>query len=140
MFLYFINYVALGVSISPSAFAKLRPKHILSKNTLAHRICVCVIHENVNLLLEVLSKEVHGLKNNLNDFLSKLVCDENEECCMMSCCDICKNNFDQYIVKKMIDKKKVISWNQWVNVNGHAIKKNFSGKKKPLSIVLLCSH
>jgi hypothetical protein len=87
-----------------------------------------------------LSKGVHGLKNNLNDFLSKLVCDENEECCMMSCCDTCKNNFDQYMVKKMIDKKKVISWDQWINVNECAMKKIFSGKNKPLSIVLFCSH
>ena len=66
-----------------------------AKRTLAHRICVCVIHENVNLLLEVLSKEVHGLKNNLNKFLLKLVCDEDEEHCMMSYCNTCKNNFDQ---------------------------------------------
>jgi hypothetical protein len=61
----FMNYVALGVSINRSAFAKLRSKHILHKNTLVHRICVCVINENVNLSLQVLSKEVYGLKNNL---------------------------------------------------------------------------
>ncbi len=76
----------------------------------------------------------------LNDFLSKLVCNENEECCMMSCCDTCKNNFDQYMVKKIIDRKKVISWDQWINVNERAMKKIFSGKNKPLSIVLFCSH
>jgi len=82
--------------------------------------------------LEVLSKEIQGLKNNLNDFLLKLVCDEGEECCMMSSCDTCKNNFDQYIVKKMIDKKKIITWYQWTTNSGRVVKQNFSGKNEVL--------
>jgi hypothetical protein len=99
-------------------------------SSLAHRIGVCIIDENVNLLLEVLSKEVHDLKNNLNEFLSKLVCDESEERCMMSCCDTCKNNFKQHIIKKIIDKKKVVKWHQWINDNGQAIKQFLFGKNE----------
>ena len=105
----------------------LRPKYILPKHTLAHHICVCVIHENVSLLLEVLAKEIQGLKHNLNEFLSKMVCDESEESCMLSLCDTCENNFKQHITKKIINKEKVIKWFQWVNINGRAIKQEFSG-------------
>ena len=28
----------------------------------------------------------------------------------------------------MIDKKKIISWYQWININGRSVKQNFSGK------------
>ncbi|CAF4304875.1 unnamed protein product [Rotaria socialis] len=115
-----------GISISRSSFAKIRPKYILPKYTLAHRICVCVVHENVSLLLEVLSKEVRGLKDNLNEFLCKMVCDESEESCMMSSCDTCGNNFKQQIINKIIDKKKVVKWFQWENINGRAVKQVFS--------------
>ncbi|CAF3278014.1 unnamed protein product [Rotaria socialis] len=116
----------LCISISRSSFAKIRPKYILPKYTLAHRICVCVVHENVSLLLEVLSKEVRGLKDNLNEFLCKMVCDESEESCMMSSCDTCGNNFKQQIINKIIDKKKVVKWFQWENINGRAVKQVFS--------------
>ncbi|CAF3951677.1 unnamed protein product [Adineta steineri] len=116
-----------GLSIGPSSFAKLRPKFVLSKNCLAHRVCVCITHENVSLLLEALSKEVPGLANNLNTFLSKLVCDQHEKSCMMSLCNTCRNKFTLNILNKVIDKKKNIEWYQWSNTRGRATKKVFSG-------------
>jgi len=130
MFKFSTIYIALDISISRSMFAKLRPKNILYKNTLPHSVCVCVVHENIDLLLVVLSKEVNGLKSNLSDFLSKMVCDEAEEICMMSRCDTCKNNFNEYISKKIIDKKKIINWYQWVNNHGRTTKQNFSGNNE----------
>ncbi len=91
---------------------------------------MCVIHENINLLLKVLSKEVQGLKNNLSEFLLKLVCSESDENCMMSQCDNCINSFDQSIIKKIIDKGKIIDWYQWTNKNGRSTKEKFSGKSE----------
>jgi hypothetical protein len=129
-FQLFFICIALGISIGRSSFAEIRPKHILFKRTLAHRVCVCVTHENVILLLKVLSKEVRSLKNNLNDFVSKLVCSDNSEDCMMSRCDDCMNNFDAIVVQKIIDKHKIINWYQWTNQNGRAIKEKYSGKNE----------
>ena len=116
------------MSISRVSFAKLRPKFVLPKNCLAHRICICIIHENVSLLLEALSSHVQGLANNLDTFLSKLVCNQHKEFCMMSLCDKCGNKFKVNILNKVSDKKTTIKWHQWVNTHGRATKKVFSGK------------
>ncbi|CAF1367234.1 unnamed protein product [Didymodactylos carnosus] len=40
------------VDVSRSSFADLRPGFVVPKVVLAHRICVCLYHENVNLLIE----------------------------------------------------------------------------------------
>ena len=93
-------------------------------------MCLCIIHENVNLLLDVLSNEITGLKNNLGESETKMVCDENHERCMMSHCNNCKRNFVQHIIQKVIDKNKVIKWYQWTNCRGRAEKKEFSGRNK----------
>ncbi|CAF4083557.1 unnamed protein product [Rotaria magnacalcarata] len=65
--------VQASASISRSSFAEFRPTYVLPKKTLAHRICICVTHENVNLLLKALSGHVQGLTNSLNTFLSKSI-------------------------------------------------------------------
>ncbi|CAF0950722.1 unnamed protein product [Didymodactylos carnosus] len=64
------------ISISKSTFQELRPRFVLYKSTLAHRICICVYHENIHLLINVLSKHVTGLKaGDLSAFTSMLICD-----------------------------------------------------------------
>ncbi|CAF4340794.1 unnamed protein product [Rotaria magnacalcarata] len=119
--------VQASASISRSSFAEFRPTYVLPKKTLAHRICICVTHENVNLLLKALSGHVQGLTNSLNTFLSKLVCDEKQESCMMSSCDDCINKFQLLIMNKITDDEKIIKWFQWINTNGRAVKQVFSG-------------
>ncbi|CAF1680576.1 unnamed protein product [Rotaria sp. Silwood1] len=56
-----------------------------------------------------------------------MVCDENDEDCMMSRCDDCKGNFAQHIIPNIMNKKKVIKWYQWMHYKGRAEKKEFSG-------------
>ncbi len=80
--------------------------------------------------MKVLSNEVRSLKNDLNDFLAKLVCSDNNEDCMLSQCDDCMNNFDAFVVQKVVDKEKIIDWYQWTNTNGRAVKEKFSGKNE----------
>ncbi|CAM4793442.1 unnamed protein product [Rotaria magnacalcarata] len=116
-----------GASISRSSFAEFRPIYVLPKKTLAHRICICVTHENVNLLLKALSGHVQGLTNSLNTFLSKLVCDGKQESCMMSSCDDFINKFQLLIMNKITDDEKISKWFQWINTNGRAVKQVFSG-------------
>ena len=87
-------HLSLDTPISRSSFASLRPKYVRYKSTLPHRVCVCVVHENVNLLLQVLSKEVRGLKNTLSDYSRQMVCDESKEQCMPK--SFQKENHEEY--------------------------------------------
>jgi hypothetical protein len=81
-------------------------------------------------MLNVLSKEISGLKNDLSDFTSKMVCKEDDEDCMMSRCQRCKRNFIQHIIQNVVDKKKIIKWYQWTTFRGRVEKTEYSGKNK----------
>ncbi len=91
-------------------------------------MCLCITHENINLILNVLSKEITGLKNDLNEFTSKMVCKEDDENCMMCHCGNCKRNFIHHIIRNVIDKKKLIKWYQWTTHRGRVEKTEYSGK------------
>ncbi|CAF3560631.1 unnamed protein product [Rotaria sp. Silwood1] len=72
-----------GISVDRTVFAEIRPKHISVKSSIAHRVYVCIYHENVNLLLNSLSKHVNGsFCSDLYSFTSALVCDESNYDCM----------------------------------------------------------
>jgi hypothetical protein len=87
--------------------------------------------------LNALSKEINGLKNNLGQYTLKMVCDENDEHCMKSCCHSCKNNFTRKIMQKVMNKAKVMSWYQWTIVGGRVEKKQFSGMNE--RFICFCS-
>jgi hypothetical protein len=114
--------------VARTVFAEIRPKHILVKSSLAHRVCVCIYHENVNLLLNSLSKRVNGsVCSNLYSFTSALVCDESNYDCMSSSCFTCENYFDLYIKNYVIDKNVQIKWYQWKTINGYVTKEEQEG-------------
>ncbi|CAF1442411.1 unnamed protein product [Rotaria sordida] len=117
-----------GISVGRTAFAEIRPKHISVKSSMAHRVCICIYHENVNLLLNSLSKHVNGsFCSNLYSFTSALVCDESNCDCMSSNCFTCQNYFDLNIKNNVIDKHVQIKWYQWKNINGYATKEEQQG-------------
>ena len=90
---------------------------------MVHRVCVCIYHENINLLLNSLSKHVKGsICSDLHIFTSTLVCDESNYNCMSSNCLTCENYFDLYVKNNVIDKNVQIKWYQWQNINGYATK------------------
>ena len=134
------NNNTLDMSIGRSSFAKLRPKYVLYKNTLAHRMCLCIVHENIHLLLEALAEEIDGLSNNLNDYAKKTVRGETKESCKMSSCDNCKFSFDDHILKKITKKEKPLEWFQWMNCRGRAEKKVFRGMNIYISLPLQCVY
>lgn len=95
---------------------------------MAHRVCVCIYHENVNLLLNSLCKHVNGTTcSDLYSFTSALVCDESSYDCMSSNCSCCKNYFELNIKQNMVDPNAQIKWNQWKNTNGYANKEEQQG-------------
>lgn len=83
-----------------SSFCLLRPKWcILPGSPGSHTICVCTIHQNVELLLHAV-----GSKLTSSDIISKLVCDPTSKICMLRECKDCPSGeeFDR-ILRKLLD-------------------------------------
>ncbi|CAF5172104.1 unnamed protein product, partial [Rotaria magnacalcarata] len=77
--LFVDEYSNKNVDLSLTSFNELRPVNILINSYMPHHSCLCIYHENVNLLIKLLSKHIScdGL-NSLKEFTSMLVCDEQE--------------------------------------------------------------
>jgi hypothetical protein len=75
-----------NIKIGFSKFSQLRPKWcILAGAAGTHSVCVCTIHQNVDLMLEAIKinrKEVTTL-------ISMMVCDRQNEDCMLRDCKKC---------------------------------------------------
>ena len=113
--------------ISRAAFQDLRPPHVKPLSTLSQRVCVCVHHANVHLLLKALVTHVDGLVDDLQWFVRMLVCDDANEECMMRKCVKCQHFFTKEIENKIRNKTSSVTWNQWIN-NGHrSTKSDFTG-------------
>jgi hypothetical protein len=116
-----------NASLSLNSFGNVRPLNVLLYSHMPHRSCLCHYHENVNLLLIPLSKCIRSSNlDTLQAFSSALVCNEEDENCMLSRCSLCANNFDDKIQKNVIDPTEQIKWYQWVFNNGYAEKKEFN--------------
>ncbi|CAF1275201.1 unnamed protein product [Rotaria sordida] len=103
-----------GIDVSRSVFAQLRPPYVMVKSSMPHRVCVCLYHQNVNLLIDALSKYVNGSAcSDLQSFTTALVCDESNEQCMSSNCNYCSNNFKLNIENKVINENVKLKWFQW---------------------------
>ncbi|CAF1047601.1 unnamed protein product [Didymodactylos carnosus] len=117
-----------NVDLSRSAFADLRPPFVVCKAALPHRVCVCVYHANVDLLLKSLDKCIAGkVCSSLETFTQSLVCNTENEECMFRRCPLCENFFRDEVEQKVIDGNVQIKWLQWANENGRAEKKEYSG-------------
>ncbi|CAF4853346.1 unnamed protein product, partial [Rotaria sp. Silwood2] len=117
-----------NVYISRPSFAELRPPFVIPKAALTHRNCLCLYHENACLLLKALDKYVAGkCCSSLQTFTDSLVCSTNNEECMFSSCSLCKDFFTEKIEENVTDDSVKITWSQWMNENGRAEKKEFSG-------------
>ncbi|KYN00525.1 hypothetical protein ALC62_09899 [Cyphomyrmex costatus] len=83
------------VSISFSAFAKLRPKYcILPGGSGTHSVCVCTIHQNCKLMLDAinvadLTKESVFPICDYKDCLNLIVCRTASSACFLNECKLC---------------------------------------------------
>ncbi|CAF3222161.1 unnamed protein product [Rotaria sp. Silwood2] len=57
--LFFTEYVDTNINLSLTSFNDLRPMNILIQSHMPERSCLCMYHENMNLLLKPLSKYIH---------------------------------------------------------------------------------
>ncbi|CAF1218860.1 unnamed protein product [Rotaria sordida] len=117
-----------NVLLSRTSFAELRPPFVVPKAALAHRNCLCLYHENICLLLKSIDKYVDGkFCSSLQIFTDSLVCSTNNEECMFSSCSLCEDFFTEKVEENVSDGNAKITWSQWINENGRAEKKDFSG-------------
>ena len=94
----------------------LRSAFVVSKSALAHRNCLYVYQENVQLLLKVVDKYVDG--THCSSLSDSLVCSTNNEECMFRCCSICKDFFSENIQENVSNGNTKITWSQWISENG----------------------
>ncbi|CAF4761226.1 unnamed protein product, partial [Rotaria sp. Silwood2] len=75
--LFLSEHDHIDAYLSLGSFSDLRPSNVLLQSHMTHRSCLCVYHENINLLIKPLSKYIPcpGL-HSLQAFSSTLVCFE----------------------------------------------------------------
>ena len=64
----------LDKKVGLSKFCNLRPPNIKLFDSILHNICVCIYHENMRLLLELLSKYTK-LSESFQNFVDQFTCD-----------------------------------------------------------------
>lgn len=109
-----------------SKFASLRPKHcVLAGASGTHSVCVCVIHENVKLLIEGsniknLTANTTNTLQSYHDCLKCMICKEPTNDCYFGKCSKCpgaENLIDE--LAKTFDENFIdeITYRQWTHVD-----------------------
>ena len=117
----YVNFVDENgnVKMGFSTFAKLRPdncKLLTSSGT--HNVCVCTIHENVNLIIHSLKKYNWSL--DLETLLKSLMCKNITIDCRLRLCENCKDtsNCEQLLITEIEEKFiSEIRFEQWVTTD-----------------------
>ena len=100
--------------LSLSKFCALRPEHVLLAQDFPHNVCICKHHENVRLLLVAAHHAVPEVPLGFREFISTIVCDQENEDCMFGNCEICMNKYNEKYNFPELDDTHV-SWFQWTN-------------------------
>lgn len=83
-----------------ASFCRLRPFWVVTRNISERDTCLCVYHENMQLMFEKLKYLDIISVQNLRELCKTVVCDINSESCMLRKCEKCKtkvpniNTFD----------------------------------------------
>lgn len=108
------------IKIGFSKFAELRPKECvlaLDKHG-THSVCVCVYHQNVQLIFEPLHRMKIFDENirTYEDILKRMVCSTGNTACQLNECSECpgvgemKNNWAERLEAQHIDEVKFKQW------------------------------
>ena len=84
-----------------------------------HSSCLCIYHENVQLLLVALNKHVKTIPTEFQSFIELIVCDQNSEDCRLGACSKCPT-FDALKPKESI---RGMTWWQWNSNETSRVKK-----------------
>ena len=126
--LFLIDQNVTNDALSVNSVRILRQPNILTYSHMPHRNCLCLYHENINLLIKPLSKYINNSSLcSVQSFSKVVVCNEDDENCMFRRCSICSNYFDTKIRKYLINPAHKIKWYQWTSKNGYSEKEEFNG-------------
>lgn len=101
--------------IGRSMFCALRPKWcVLPGSSGTHSVCVCKYHQNVKLMIE-------GAKFNISyrDLMEFLVCDSENESCMMDKCSECPgcDALLEVLINEIDNLPEEVVFKQWVQTD-----------------------
>ena len=98
-------------------FWDLRPPHIKLFDSIPYKICVCIFHENVHLLTEVLSKYAK-LSELFQDFVDQITCVLFFYDCSYRKCDNCIHLLDTFkpAVKQCVNVARYFQWKSSPNI------------------------
>lgn len=120
---------SLGIKVGLTKFMSLKPEHcVFASHHSAHNICICVYHENTNLILKGLEtifkneQRFNGTKELSNHLIQKLLCDSPSEACFSRSCNLCHSNeqtnkFVKYLEANVMDEAltSVVKYKGWIN-------------------------
>ena len=117
--------------ISFSYFAKLRPFWIIPPKISARDTCLCVTHENMNLLVYSLGNNdiISGKK--IDKVIESIVCEPNSEKCMLRKCSECKSKKIMFNPTK--NKDDTFCYDKWITRKENRIS---AKTKKEISVQL----
>lgn len=99
-----------AVSVTYPTFCKLRPFWIISPDVKNRNTCMCILHENVSLLIKKLKNLEMIEERSYEDIINRLCCENQNERCMERKCDKC-------ILKKLnlknFDPEDTINYEKW---------------------------
>lgn len=118
------------LKIGLTKFSLLRPKFcVFAGDTGTHHLCVCIIHQNVKLMIECakLSKRTHTTLQNYSDCISKIVCQDGTYECYSRNCEECKieqlsDSVLYAIINRAFEEDELleeIEYSQWITSNSN---------------------
>ena len=126
------------VKIGYSKFCEVRPKRVKTvKHSGVHSVCVCQYHQNVKLLVSVISGNFE-----YKDILSKVVCNINLRKCMLHLCSDCpgKTNLNKFLTEYFINDKfdlaENIFYKQWISMDRTTLMNHYSTVEEFIAKIL----
>lgn len=114
------------VAIGKTKFHDLRPQHVLSSGKKSQEVCMCIYHENIQMLLSGMKVICPELPSNAEVLAKESVCafDQDHITCIDRSCLLCSAEecIDRKIPEEMLEHSvKYYQWDQ--NELGYTIKK-----------------
>ncbi|KAL4711611.1 hypothetical protein ACJJTC_003628 [Scirpophaga incertulas] len=99
--------------ISYPTFTRYRPFWIVAPCVSARDTCLCIVHENFNLICQKLKQLEMIEESSLNCVCDAMVCSQTNIDCMTRNCETCR---DRCVCFKEFDGSENITYKQWLNI------------------------